>query len=67
MTLFSFSDMQQFQQPVRCHATGKNSLLISFFNVLHDFSLLRQAISLTWIVVGTIFDIDFLSMQHVYP
>ena len=48
---FSSSDIQQSHQLVGCHATGINSLHMSFSNVLRCLNRLRQVTSLTWIIV----------------
>ena len=47
----SSSGMDQLHHPVGCHATGIDSLLISFLPALHCLSLFSQAISLKLIIV----------------
>ena len=49
---FSYSGKHQFHHLIGCHATGINSLRISFINTLSCLTLLCQAIKLKWIIVS---------------
>ena len=46
------SDMQKFHYLLGCHTTGINSDLISLLSAFCFLNFLRQAKSLTWIIVS---------------
>ena len=53
MVLSSSSYMHHSHRLAGCHATGINSLLISFLLALWCLYLLHQATSFTWIIVSS--------------